>query len=402
MLAASKNTPDRPISVSSGRSVTTDTSGNTAALKIVEKALNSVGSPDKLKTIAATRLLWKATKSASGSKTTAEVERIAVYPDRLYIETRPAVGPITAVVVTPEFAYLSNSQGKTQLPPAIAGDYRTAMKFDTAYVAQHMGEFTFALDGQETVGSEKCDRVRIKLGDGNEEVWTIDGSGKTLRRTGRSSTGDYSIQNSDFRGIDDLTYPYHRITATSGSTIESSFDLYQVNPPKYALNAALFDPPKGQTANTSYTLPAPGAGGGLTIRVLEGQSVPYVQKIGGGPSTSCTISGGSTTAYSANTIGNYTYGNANTSTGLHMTCNTYDTTMNWPHVLNVMLVEASDGNAYMIACDRAWAWSKCVPLRAGDTFNARQTSKGLAVQALNAKGKESEPTYAILQSKTLR
>ena len=264
-----------------------------------------------------------------------------------------------------------------------------------------MAEFTFVLDGQETVGSEKCDRVRVRLGDGKEEVWTIDSSGKTLRRTGKSSTGDYSLQNSDFRQVDGLTYPYHRITVTNGSTIESSYKLYQVNPPRYALNAALFEPPKERAANATYAPPPTAPGGGLTLRVVEEQSVPYVQKLGGGPSTSCNISGGSTTTYSANTVGNYTYGNANTSTGLHMNCNTYDTTVNWPHVLNVMLVEASDGNAYLIACDRAWAWSKCVPLRTGDTFNARHTSKGLAVQAVNAKGKESEPTYAILQSKTL-
>ena len=125
----------------------------------------------------------------------------------------------------------------------------------------------------------------------------------------------------------------------------------------------------------------PSAAPGLTIRVLEQTSIPYEQKLGGGISTSCTISGGST---------------------LRLACNSYDNTVNWPHVLNVMLVEASDGIAYIIACDRAWAWSKCVPLQAGLSFEARRTDKGLAVRGINAKGKESEPTYAILQSKTLR
>ncbi len=103
----------------------------------------------------------------------------------------------------------------------------------------------------------------------------------------------------------------------------------------------------------------------------------------------------------ATTTGNVTFGNATTTSALKMNCNSYDTTIRWPHVLNAMLVEASDGNAYIIACDRAWRWSKCVPLRAGETFNARHTSKGMAVQAFNEKGKESEPTYAVLQSKAL-
>ena len=104
----------------------------------------------------------------------------------------------------------------------------------------------------------------------------------------------------------------------------------------------------------------------------------------------------------ATTTGNVTFGNATTTSGLQMHCNSYDTTVRWPHVLNAMLVEASDGNAYIIACDRAWRWSKCVPLRAGDTFNARHTSKGMAVQAFNTIGQESEPTYTVLQSKAMR
>ena len=158
MLAASKNSSDRTTSVSSGSSLTTDTSGNTEALPIVEKALNAVGAADKLKAIAATRQVSATTKSASGSTSTAEIERTAVYPDRLYLEIRTAGWPVTAVVVTPEFAYSVNGQAKTQLAPAVAGDYRTGMRFDFSYVAQHMNEFTFVLDGQETVGLEKCDR----------------------------------------------------------------------------------------------------------------------------------------------------------------------------------------------------------------------------------------------------
>ena len=101
------------------------------------------------------------------------------------------------------------------------------------------------------------------------------------------------------------------------------------------------------------------------------------------------------------TIGNFTFGNATTTSGLRMNCTSNDTTVRWPHVLNAMLVEGSDGNAYIIACDRAWRWSKCVPLRAGEVFTARHTSKGIAVQAFNTKGQESEPTYAVLQSKAL-
>ena len=284
------------------------------------------------------------------------------------------------------------------------------MKFEVPYVAQHMSEFTFSLEGHEALDGNECEKLRVKRNDGVEQLWDIDPKGKIVRRVEHQLAGEVTIDYLDFRWTDGINVAFGRHTTYSnGATQDIAIKEYQVNPSSYYLNVALSDSPSVpqnntgvQQNNTSNPFPAPSADGGLTIRVLQAQSVPYVQKIGGGPSTSCNITGGSNTTMSATTIGNYTYGNADTTTGLHMNCNSYDNTMNWQHILNVMLVVASDGNAYMIACDRAWAWSKCVPLRSGDTFTARSTSKGLAVQSFNAKGKESEPTYVILQSKVLR
>jgi hypothetical protein len=84
-----------------------------------------------------------------------------------------------------------------------------------------------------------------------------------------------------------------------------------------------------------------------------------------------------------------------------MNCRSWDTTIRWTHVLNAMFAEASDGNAYIIACDRAWRWSKCIPLKAGDTFLAERTDKGFRVQSFNSKSKEHEAVYSVLQSKSL-
>jgi hypothetical protein len=141
---------------------------------------------------------------------------------------------------------------------------------------------------------------------------------------------------------------------------------------------------------------------GLSLRVLQEQSVPYTQESGGGISTSCNIIGTANTSAYVNAYGNGAYGNATTNSNQHMTCRSYDTTIRWPHVLNVMFAQASDGNSYLIACDRAWRWSKCVPLRAGDVFSAHFTGKGIEVQAVNSKGREEGVAYSILQSKAWR
>lgn len=156
------------------------------------------------------------------------------------------------------------------------------------------------------------------------------------------------------------------------------------------------------SASMQNGIPAANTIQSLTLRVLQSQSIPYTQQSGGGFSTSCNIVGTANTSAYANAYGNSAYGNATTASNQHMSCNSYDTTMRWPHVLNVMFAQASDGNSYIIACDRAWRWSKCVPLQAGDVFKAHFTGKGIAVEAINTKGKAESPTYSILQSRSSR
>jgi hypothetical protein len=140
----------------------------------------------------------------------------------------------------------------------------------------------------------------------------------------------------------------------------------------------------------------------LSLRVLQTEQVPYsVQYGGGGVSTNCSISGSTYTTGSATSAGNYTYGSAISNTDLSMRCNSYENPpMQWRHVLNAMLVVASNGNAYIMACDAAWRWSKCRGLITGDTFQAKMTSKGLAVQYY-VNGKPKEGTYSVLQGKVL-
>jgi hypothetical protein len=160
--------------------------------------------------------------------------------------------------------------------------------------------------------------------------------------------------------------------------------------------------PSPTSPNKSNAVQAQGSSQGFTLTVLQAQSVPYTQESGGGVSTSCNIVGTSNTSAYFNSYGNSAYGNATTNSNQHMSCNSYDTTMRWPHVLNVMFAQGSDGIAYIIACDRAWRWSKCAPLRAGDVFNAHFTNKGIEIEASNTKGKAEHPAYSILQSKTWR
>ncbi len=141
----------------------------------------------------------------------------------------------------------------------------------------------------------------------------------------------------------------------------------------------------------------------LTFRVLQTEQVPYTVKSGGGDlSTYCSIGGTTNTYGSAVTSGNYTFGNATSYSNLSMSCNTHENPpVQWRHILNTMLVVASNNNAYIIACDAAWRWSKCRGLRTGDTFSAQWAKGGLAVSYRTDKGKEQQATYAVLKSQAL-
>jgi hypothetical protein len=165
-------------------------------------------------------------------------------------------------------------------------------------------------------------------------------------------------------------------------------------------------PPEGyrfSTVSTSSAIASSShsAGGGqsLSLRVLQSEQVPYTQESGGGISTSCNIVGSAQTSAFANAYGNSAYGNATTTSRQRMSCNSYDTTVRWSHVLVVMFAEGSDGVSYMFGCDRAWRWSKCQPLQAGDTFSAQFTDKGLQVEAESSSGKEVYLNYHVLQSR---
>lgn len=140
----------------------------------------------------------------------------------------------------------------------------------------------------------------------------------------------------------------------------------------------------------------------LAIRVLQAEQVPYsVQVSGGQISTDCNISGNTSTTGSVIASGNTAWGSSTAYSSLRMNCNTYQSApVGWRPVLNAMLVVASNGNAYIIACDAAWRWSKCRALIAGDTFEARMSSKGLTVEYY-MNGKTKEATYAVLQAKVI-
>ncbi len=400
--------------------------------QLLSKALDAIAPKEKLTSIKAIRMVAHRTLIRSGASAgdISEFERVASYPGRIYLSVRPSAGPSVTEVLTPEFNYFRNGNTTSAMDAVTLQALRTGLRFDPLYIARHPGDLTLFYDGSEGLGTEKRDKIRLRDTEGVEEVWSLDETGRIRRITRKAASGKVTVTDlADYRLVDGvyIAFILHSV-AENGLTIDLVATQFQIDPvidPGWfagpPLAASTASPPAPPTADPSTlwgrtaveveaskatpeasSLPAAQPSGGLRIKVLQEQSVPYVVQSGGGISTTCSIAGAANTTATATALGNLTLANASTNSIATMTCNSNDTTIRWQHVLNAMLVEASDGNAYIIGCDRAWPWSKCVPLRPGDVFDVRNTNRGMAIRSLNAKGKESEATYAVLQSKSLR
>jgi len=353
---------------------------------MLDKVLASVGTPERLAAIQSSKMTATSVMHRASGTTTSQVQRVADYAGRIHISIQLANGTISTVVVAPDFNYLVSGKMTTAVPASTLEDILNSFKLEPTYISKHRDDYSCALDGNEQIGNVNTLKLKIS-GQDVEGLFNADpATGRLLRTTYQNSLGSVIVDFSDWKLVEDISLPFKRRVVTSNATSEIAVNEFHLNP---VVDVALFQPPAGQVAAS------------VSLRVLQSESVPYTVETNGGISTACSISGSTSTSLTATTYGNTTYGNATSTPNLSMNCKSTDTTIRWKHVLNAMFVQASDGNAYIIACDRAWAWSKCKPLRAGDTFLAVRGDKGFVVQSYS-KSKEQEATYSVLQSKSLR
>ncbi len=353
--------------------------------QMLDKVLASVGTKEKLGSVQSTQMFGKSFVSRAGGTTEFQLDRVTNYLGSIHVSLRPTTGIGSTIVITPDFNYLISGKMTTSIPASVLQDIMTTFKLEPIYISQHRGEYSCVSGGTEQIGSATTAKLVIKGGEVAGVFNADPETGRLLRTTYQSSsTGQSVIDFSDWRMVDDIYLSFKRHVVTSSTNTEILFSEFKVNP---VVDVVLFQPPGQQVAAS------------VTLKVLQSESVPYTVQTNGGISTACNISGSTSTSLTTSTYGNMTYGNASSTPSLQMNCKSTDTTIRWTHVLNAMFVQASDGNAYIIACDRAWAWSKCKPLRTGDTFLASRGDKGFVVQSYNGKSKEQEATYSILQSK---
>jgi hypothetical protein len=357
--------------------------------ELLDKALNAVGPRDELLKIHAMRWVGRFVVTANGDSQSYEEERVVVFPHDLALSVRrTSDGATDRLVMTRDFSYLSSGKLTRALGTVSAETYRQMIRFDPVYVAQRADSFALSiLELRKQEDGVTADYLKISQNNA-DYIWKIDSqTGQLLSiqyqmKSGAVVTREYS----DYRKVGDLTLPFKWRTKEGMRTAEMTVSGYEVNP---TVDESIFLRPDSiQTSDAA-----------LNFKVLDMQSVEYAQQMEG-RSASCQLSQATNTTV-ANPLDDAGFVEGATPSNLQMTCNAWDTSRFWPYKFNAMLVMGSDGNAYILACDQAPKWSKCVPIETGRVVNGVRTPAGIEVPGKNAKGQPQAVDYLIIQTKVL-
>jgi hypothetical protein len=358
--------------------------------EMVAKALDAIGPHDKLIAIHTLRWTGSAKQNAAtqaGVTLSFVEEGVREYPGLAYYGVQEPSGKWEKVVVTPEFAYRDSRAMTIAVPQARAEQYRAEMKFDPIYIAQHATDFIFTAAGTETKGPDGLDVVQISA-DGMNYAWTIDAkTGELIKATHEVPAGEVTVEYSDYRKVDGLMLPFKRRTVTPDGITEVSVDGYQVNPD---VDGAMFLQPSSLSSAAE------------SLKVLASDSIQVSQGLDGWNSANCQLSVSPGPTNFPNTLDDVAFTQAQPGANMKLFCNSWEQSTIIPRTLNAMLVVSSDGNAYVIACDKAWHWSKCAPLDQGRMYHGSHTSDGFDVDGFNVDGKEVQAHYRVLMMKALQ
>lgn len=353
---------------------------------LLEKALDALGSREALTNIHAIRWSGSVVETVNGESTPFEEQRTEVYPDHVYLTVRSYVGPDAKLIVAPGYGYQSVDNLTRAIGSASAEAYREQVRFEPSYIAQHAGAYVLTSLGSMNTDGVPVEALKIGLG-ATEYVWRIDARTGILlsvqchMKPGEVITREYT----DYRPVGDLQLPFKWRTTESGRTTETTIKQYEINP---AVDSDVFQRPENLS------------GKALSLRVLDSKSVPHAQELDGNFSTACLLSQARNTSV-VDPLNDIHFEKGTAPSNLKMDCNSWDTAMLWPRKLNAMLVMASDGKAYLLTCDTEAMGSKCFPLTTGQVFHAMHTDTGIAVLGTNAKGREQEVNYSIVQAESL-
>ncbi len=209
--------------------------------RLFQKALNAIANPVTLGTIRSRRWKGSVRTFSDAASYSYQLEKVIVYPDKIYQAIRAADASVSHMVVTPNFSYVGVGDGGSDLPRATVEGMQNGIKMDPIYIAQHWSNYSCAPEGTELIGHVSAVNVRI-TGENVKIQWSIDPStGHVLRtRTHPPSGGEIVTDYSDYHLVAGTPVAFEMHTAENGSTADITITEYELNP---TLDPKLFELP---------------------------------------------------------------------------------------------------------------------------------------------------------------
>jgi zinc protease len=214
---------------------------------LAAKVADALGSPARLQSIKSLRLRYKMVRKTDQGDLPIEVESTIVFPDRLHATLQSPMGAMT-MVFTPGVAFMSAANaGVRDMPASQRNEGLAQIKRDPIFIAQHVDDshFLFSAGGSEKIGTIDARVLDISAA-GTQVRWLVDPqTGRILREdyntTGPSGPAQTQTDLSDWKTVDGLSLPYHRLHKENGqpsSTVD--YSEIQINP---AVDPKLFQKP---------------------------------------------------------------------------------------------------------------------------------------------------------------
>jgi len=218
--------------------------------QLLAKALGAIGKPEQLASVRATHVKLALTQTTGSATTYSQVERVTVYPDKLYATSQASNGLLRKVVITPEFNYQTSGNMQAALTAPVLDELRSGIKNESAYIAQHLADYTCVSEGSEEIGGVATSKLRLK-GQGGDLQWNIDPTtGRLLRsRFVGAASGETVVDYSDWRLVDGMYVAFKRHVVENGRTTDSTITSFEVNP---QIEPSLFAAPERPVA-TAFT-----------------------------------------------------------------------------------------------------------------------------------------------------
>ena len=212
---------------------------------LAEKVVQALGGEAKLQSVKSVKSTLTITQMAGPMQGPIQAESTIVYPDQSRLNMQTPQGNFS-IIVTPAAAFMSaEGMGTQDMPSSRKGEILAQIHRDIVYVAQHVSDPAFSFTAAGSGKSGDAAEVDVS-GPGVDLHWFVDSqSGKVIRQTykvmGMSGPADGETTFSDWRQVEGLSLPFHRVNKQNGE--DSSTTQYtniQLNP---AVDAKLFAKP---------------------------------------------------------------------------------------------------------------------------------------------------------------